>query len=104
MIYPDIYAPYPNRATHYVYLTIRFVISFAVTAALAIIVLSRYHQAKLKSEELVKKLGEISITDPLTAICTGTRSLLSWPGSWEASWARMTYWADMAGKKFMLFL
>ena len=68
MFYPDIYIPYSSRTAHYVDLIIGLIISFAVTAILAIVVLSRYHSAKLESEALVKKLSEISITDPLTGI------------------------------------
>jgi len=68
IFYPNIYVPYPNRVTHYIDLIIGLVVSFAVTAMLAVTVLSRYRKARLESEELVKKLGEISLTDPLTGI------------------------------------
>jgi len=68
MLYPDISAPYSSRTTHYVDLIIGLIVSFTVTAILAVIVLSRYHKAKLESEALVKQLGEISIRDPLTGI------------------------------------
>ena len=65
---PDIYIPYPSRDAHYIDLMIGLVISFTVTEALAVVVLSRYHKARLDAEALAKKLGELSITDPLTGI------------------------------------
>ena len=68
LLYPEICAPYPSRVTHYIDLIIGLMVSFTVTATLAIVVLSRYHKARLESEELVKKLGAISLTDPLTGI------------------------------------
>ena len=68
LLYPDIYVPYATREAHYVDLIIGLIVSFAVTAMLAILVLSRYHKSRLESEKLVKKLGEISVTDPLTGI------------------------------------
>ena len=66
--YPDIYVPYPSREAQYIDLIIGLVITFTVTAVLAVTVLSRYREAKLKSEELAKRLGEISVTDPLTGL------------------------------------
>ena len=68
MLYPDIIVPYQNRVTHYIDLIIGLVISFSMTGILAAIVLTRYRKANLQTEELAKKLGEISITDPLTGI------------------------------------
>ena len=68
MLNPDIYIPYPSHQSQYIDLIIGLITSFTVTATLAIVVLSRYRKAKLESEELVKKLGEISVTDPLTGI------------------------------------
>ena len=68
MLHPDICVPYPSRTSHYMDLIIGFTVSFTVTAILGISVLSRYRKAKLESEELVKKLGEISVTDSLTGI------------------------------------
>ena len=68
MHYPNITIPYSSRESHYIDLIVGFSISFIVTALLAIIVLSRYHKAKLETDDLVKKLGDISMTDPLTGI------------------------------------
>ena len=68
MFYPEIIIPYQSRATHYIDLIIGLVTSFSATGILAAIVLSRYRKANLQAEELAKKLGEISITDPLTGI------------------------------------
>ena len=68
MLFPDIIIPYANRASHYTDLTIGLVVSFAAAVALTINVMRRYHTAMLESEALVKKLNEISITDPLTGI------------------------------------
>jgi len=68
LLYPDIIRPYTSRTAHYVDLCIGLVVSFAATVALTISVLKRYRTAKLESEALVKRLNEISITDPLTGI------------------------------------
>ena len=68
MLYPDIIVSYPNRETQYIDLIIGLIASFMATVSIAMIVIARYHRAKLEAEELAKKLGEISITDSLTGI------------------------------------
>ena len=68
MLYPDICVPYPSREAHYIDLIMGLVISYSVTVMLAIVVLSRYRSANSSAEELVDKLTEVSVTDPLTGI------------------------------------
>ena len=68
MLFPNIIIQYSSRTSHYTDLTIGLVVSFVAAVALTINVSKRYYVARLESEALVKKLGEISITDPLTGI------------------------------------
>ena len=68
LYYPNMVTPYISRAAHYTDLIIGFLVSFTVTALLAILVFSQYRIARQESEELVKKLAELSNTDSLTGI------------------------------------
>ena len=68
LYFPGHYIEYPSVSAKYWDILIGFSLSFLVSGGLAYFSLKRYQASKKEAEELVKKLEQISVTDPLTGI------------------------------------
>ncbi|NMA93187.1 MAG: GGDEF domain-containing protein [Clostridiales bacterium] len=66
--FPDIFIPYPDRASHYSDLAFGLTMSFAANSILAYTVMDQYARVRDEKTRLVHRLEYLSLTDALTGL------------------------------------